>query len=195
MFKNFNPSRLVVLIGLSGSGKSFVAERLSQALNYEVLRSDVVRKRLAGLNPLSSAKSEYSKGIYSPEMTKRVYKELVERAKKLLSEGKRVILDATFLKKWQRELVLRNFPSATFVWVYADEETVRERLKRRKNDPSDADFSVHLKQRENFEEPSELLRTFVLKSEEWGRLIPFLRGGDNKTLKWKGDLPSKSSKR
>jgi len=175
MFKNFCPSDLVVTIGLSGSGKSYLAKNLAAALGYAVLRSDEIRKELAGLSPLQRVRGGYSEGIYSPEMTDKVYRTLVERAKKLLSEGRRVILDATFLKRWQRELILRNFPAAVFVWVYAPEEVVKERLLKRKNDPSDADYSVYLKQKEAFEPPAELLTTFVLQSSEWKRLLPFLK--------------------
>jgi gluconokinase len=175
MFKGFEPSRLVVLIGFSGSGKSFLAKKLAEKLGYQILRSDVIRKKLAGLNPLQPARSDYGRGLYSPEMTKRVYQTLVDEAKRLINGGERVILDATFLKRWQRELVLRHFPTALFVWVYADDDTVRERLAQRKNDPSDADYSVYLKQKEGFEPPTELLTTFVVRSEEWEKLLKFLK--------------------
>jgi len=175
MFRNFKPSRLIVTIGFSGSGKSYLAKQLEKHLGYRVLRSDVIRKELAGLNPLHSAKTDFGKGIYSPEMTKRVYQTLVDRAKELIARGEKVILDATFLKRWQRELVLRNFPTATFVQVIADEDTIKKRLTTRKNDPSDADYSVYLKQKETFEPPTELLTTFVVRSDEWEKLIPFLK--------------------
>ena len=175
MFKNFHPADLVVTVGLSGSGKSYLARKLAEHLGYTVLRSDEIRKELAGLSPLQSAKTAYGGGIYTPEMTKKVYQTLVDRAKKLLSEGSRVILDATFLKRWQRELVLRHFPSAVFVWVYAPEEEIKKRLAERKNDASDADYSVYLRQRETFEPPTDLLTTFVLQSSEWKRLLDFLK--------------------
>jgi len=171
----FDPRKLIVLMGLSGSGKSYVAKRLSERYGYKVLRSDAIRKELFGLKPEQSAKAPFGKGIYSEEVTRKVYKTLVERAKELIKKGKKVILDATFLKRWQRELVLSNFPSAIFVWVWAPEKVVIERLKNRKGDISDADISVYLKQKSVFEIPQELLTTFVIESNDIDKLTNILK--------------------
>lgn len=170
----FDPKRLIVLIGLSGSGKSYVAKKMAESYGYKVLRSDAIRKELFGLKPYRSAKAPFGKGIYTEEATKRVYKTLIERAKELINRGEKVVLDATFLKRWQRELVLSNFPSAVFVWVWAPEEVVIERLKKRKGDISDADISVYLRQKELFETPQELLTTFVIRSDELDKLAQYL---------------------
>ena len=171
----FDPRNLVVLIGLSGSGKSYVAKRLSKKYGYKVLRSDEIRKELFGLKPRKSAKAPFGKGIYTEEATKKVYKTLIDRAKELISRGEKVVLDATFLKRWQRELVLSNFPNAVFIWVWAPERVVIERLKKRKGDVSDADVSVYLKQKSIFEIPQELLSTFVIRSDGVDKLAKILK--------------------
>lgn len=145
----------VVVFGLSGSGKSFLSSLLHEHFGYEWLRSDVIRKELVGLNPLESAKAEFGKGIYTEDITKKVYEEMIKRAKELIKEGKRVVLDATFLKRWQRKLVLENFQEPLFILAFAPEEVIKERLSKRK-DVSDADFNIYLKQKEVFEEPSEI---------------------------------------
>jgi len=148
-------NKVVVIFGLSGSGKSFLASILHEECGYEWLRSDVIRKELAGLKPHESAKAEFGKGIYTEEMTKKVYEEMIKRAKELVEKGKKVVLDATFLKKWQRELVLKNFKETLFILAYAPEEVVKERLKNRV-DVSDADWEVYLKQKGSFEKPEEV---------------------------------------
>jgi gluconokinase len=158
------PNQVVILIGFSGSGKSYIAKFLEK-YGYKVLRSDVIRKELAGLKPTESAKAPFGKGIYSEDMTEKVYKEMVKRAKDIVAKGGKVVLDASFLKRWQRELVLRNFPTATFLWAVAPDEVIIERLKKRKGDVSDADVSVFQKQKKIFESPTELLRTFIVKSD------------------------------
>ncbi len=175
MFKNFKPCRLLITIGFSGSGKSFFSKQVSKCFGYTILRSDIIRKELFGFPPLYRPTEEERKHLYSPEVTKKVYQTLVDRASQILSEGGKVILDATFLKRWQRELVLRRLPSAWFVWIYACGEEIKKRLALREEDPSDADFSVYLKQLNAFEPPEELLSTFVIRSSEWRRLVPFLR--------------------
>ena len=142
----------VVIFGLSGSGKSFLSSLLNKYFGYEWIRSDVIRKELAGIKPQESAKAEFGKGIYTEEMTKKVYEEMIRRAKELVEKGKKVVLDATFLKRWQRELVVQNFDDPLFILAYAPEEVIRERLLRRR-DVSDADFTIYLKQKDIFEKP------------------------------------------
>ena len=145
----------VVVFGLSGSGKSFLSSLLHKHFGYEWLRSDVIRKELVGIKPEESAKAEFGKGIYTEDMTRRVYEEMVRRAKELTKKGKKVVLDATFLKRWQRKLVLDNFEEPLFIWAFAPEKVIKKRLSKRK-DVSDADFSIYLKQKEVFEEPDEV---------------------------------------
>jgi len=124
---------LVVVFGLSGSGKSFLSRILHEELGYEWLRSDVIRKELMGISPKQKAKAEFGRGIYREEITRKVYEEMVRRAKDLVSEGKRVVLDATFLKKWQRDLVRVNFDNPLFILAGASEEEIRRRLSKRKD--------------------------------------------------------------
>ncbi|WP_461831900.1 AAA family ATPase [Aquifex sp.] len=147
--------KLVVVMGLSGSGKSFISSMLSKEFGYKWLRSDVIRKELTGIKPEKSAKAEFGKGIYTEEITRKVYEEMVKRAKEFYKKCEKVVLDATFLKRWQRELVLRNFKDPLFIWVYASEDVIKRRLQDRK-DVSDADFGIYLKQKEVFELPDEV---------------------------------------
>ena len=146
---------LVVVFGLSGSGKSFLSRILHDEFGYEWLRSDVIRKELMGLSPEQKTKTAFGKGIYTEDITRKVYEEMVKRAKELLSDGKRVVLDATFLKRWQRDLGRENFKNPLFILASASEEEIRRRLSNRK-DVSDADFSIYLKQKEIFEPPEEV---------------------------------------
>jgi gluconokinase len=96
---------------------------------------------------------------------RRRQRQMCIRDRDIVAKGGKVVLDASFLKRWQRELVLRNFPTATFLWAVAPDEVIIERLKKRKGDVSDADVSVFQKQKKIFESPTELLRTFIVKSD------------------------------
>ncbi|RMG99271.1 MAG: hypothetical protein D6699_08595, partial [Aquificota bacterium] len=131
------------------------------------------RKELAGIKPQESAKAEYGEGIYTPQWTKRVYGELIERAKRLAQEGKKVVLDATFLEEWQRRLVKEAFPNALFILAVADEEEILRRLRERK-DISDADIEVYMKQKERFVPPQDAHVINTQKSRE--ELREILRG-------------------
>jgi aminoglycoside phosphotransferase family enzyme/predicted kinase len=88
--------RLVVVGGLPGAGKSTLAAGLGDALGAVVLRSDEVRKELAGLDPRTGAPAPFGEGIYGPEGTTATYRQLLARARTCLDHGERVVLDASW---------------------------------------------------------------------------------------------------
>lgn len=99
--------RLVLVGGLPGTGKSTLAGRIADRLGAVLLSSDRVRKESAGLAPLRSAAAPYGEGIYTPEMTGRVYRTLLERARKLLEHGESVVLDASWAAEPHRRAAAR----------------------------------------------------------------------------------------
>jgi aminoglycoside phosphotransferase family enzyme/predicted kinase len=141
------PSRrpcLVLVGGLQGSGKSTLAKALAERAGFERVRSDEVRKALAGV----AADRRLGEEFYSPEWTERTYAECLRRAGERLFEGGRVLVDATFGSESQRRLFLdaetRWGVPALWLLCRAEPAVVRERLERRRGDVSDADWSVHL---------------------------------------------------
>ncbi len=66
---------LVLVGGLPGSGKSTLAEGLADTLGWAVLRSDEVRKNLAGLDTTESAGAAPFEGVYTGAFTAEVYRE------------------------------------------------------------------------------------------------------------------------
>lgn len=149
---------LLLVGGLPGTGKSTLAQGLSQQAGFEVIRSDVVRKELAGIRMDEKTPPHLRETIYTPAWTERTYAECLRRAEQLWWEGKRVIVDATFHTEAQR----RPFLEAAVRWgvpggmlvCQADTEILRQRLASRKHDVSDADWSVHLQLAEEWEEPA-----------------------------------------
>jgi aminoglycoside phosphotransferase family enzyme/predicted kinase len=138
---------LVLVGGLPGTGKSTLAAALAQRAGCKVIRSDVVRKELAGTLRDVAESAAFEQGIYSPEWTGRTYAECLRRAESLLFEGGRVVVDANFRDDTQR----RTFLDAAAHWgvppillvCQADAETVRTRLLSRNDDVSDADWSIY----------------------------------------------------
>ncbi|RMG57484.1 MAG: ATP-binding protein, partial [Gammaproteobacteria bacterium] len=114
--------------------------------------------RLAGLSATTPASAAPGEGLYSPEMTRRTYERLHEIAAWLLEAGLPVIIDATFLKRAQRDR-FRDLPAAPLILrVEADRETLRRHVEQRAragNDPSDADLAVLERQLESEEPPAE----------------------------------------
>lgn len=93
---------LVLVGGLPGTGKSTVASGLSDALRWALLRSDEVRKDLAGLGHTTDARASSGEGLYRPEQVARVYGELRARARHLLERGVPVVLDASWTSARER---------------------------------------------------------------------------------------------
>ena len=94
---------LLIMHGLSGSGKTTVAQGLAEALGAVRLRSDVERKRLHGLSPPARSGSELNAGLYAPGASERTYERLAGLAYELLAARYPVIVDAAFLKRSLRD--------------------------------------------------------------------------------------------
>lgn len=99
--------RLVLVGGLPGTGKSTIAAGLAEQRGWRTLRSDVVRKELAGLGQTVRAGSAYGEGLYRGDHTKATYEELLRRAGDLLGLGESVILDASWTDTRWRSLARR----------------------------------------------------------------------------------------
>jgi uncharacterized protein len=141
--------RLVLVGGLPGTGKSTLADGLSAATGWALLRSDVLRKELAGVRPSESAAAVFQAGMYGAEATASVYAELLSRAALLLRSGRSVILDATWTRQCWRdaahELGQRATADVVGLECEASAELATLRLTRRGSegrDPSDATPSI-----------------------------------------------------
>jgi aminoglycoside phosphotransferase family enzyme/predicted kinase len=92
---------LLLMHGVSGSGKTWLSQHLLQQLGGIRLRSDVTRKRLFGLKPLQDS-ADVPGGIYTPEASARTLATLLRDARGLLTAGFLVIVDATFIhRRWR----------------------------------------------------------------------------------------------
>ena len=104
--------RLVLVGGPPGSGKSALSRALSRQTGATLLRSDELRKDLAGLAHDASGRAPLGEGIYRADMTEAVYEELGRRAERLLELGESVILDASWGSEPARERARRLAASA-----------------------------------------------------------------------------------
>ncbi len=127
---------LLITHGLSGSGKSRLGRFLMQSLPAVRIRSDVERKRLAGLRPEDASQSAPGSGLYTDSRTAQTYQHLLGLAEMLLAQGHSVIVDATFLQRAQRQpfIALASQLALPFVILHctAPEDVLRERVQRRR---------------------------------------------------------------
>lgn len=151
------PPCLILTCGLMGTGKSLLAAELAAALGAVHLRSDELRKELAGLAPLSRDLSAFGEGLYSQEGTERTYRALADRAEGHLAAGRTVIIDASFAEKDRRDHFRdmarrRQWPLA-ILWMNCPEELLLERLRHRRGDASDGRAELLAAQKRVFQSP------------------------------------------
>jgi predicted kinase len=167
------PLQLIITHGLSGCGKTTASSRLLQSDGHARtvrLRSDTERKRLFGLTGTARSDSDTGGGIYTRGAGVRTYRRLFELAEMLLGAGWSVIVDATFLKRADRELfrALAQQAGAAFSILApeATAEQLRERILARQlqgQDASEATLDVLSRQLRVIEPltPQERARTFT----------------------------------
>jgi aminoglycoside phosphotransferase family enzyme/predicted kinase len=141
--------QLVLTHGFSGSGKSSVAQRLLGQWGALRIRSDVERKRLFGLGATDRSGSDVTQGIYSAAASAQTYAHLAQLSALLLDSGFNVIVDATFLRRADREPFIQLAHSRNIRWhlleVTAAEPILRQRIIARhagRSDASEADLTV-----------------------------------------------------
>ena len=133
---------LIVMSGLSGSGKTWVSGQLMAALPAIRIRSDVERKRIFDLRETESSSSDVGSGIYTDEVNRTVYERLNHTGRMILEAGHNVILDAAFLKVADRAAAISVAKECglpcLLVDVHAPADVLRDRVRQRSKHADDA---------------------------------------------------------
>ncbi|MFM8454504.1 MAG: AAA family ATPase [Gammaproteobacteria bacterium] len=131
--------RLIMMHGVSGSGKSTWAEKISEQHRAIHIRSDEERKRYI----------ELEENLYTPEKTINIYARLEMIANIVLESGYSVIIDAAFLDPNMRQsfyaLAKKQKVECLVLSCKASQPELEQRINLRlieKNDISDADVQV-----------------------------------------------------
>lgn len=136
------PKLMIAIGGLSGSGKSSLAQRLAPLLGRKpgafIARTDMIRKRLMGVAPTERLPQE----AYIPEVSQQTYSTLFVELMFALHSGQCVIADGVFAKPEERDMLReiaasQNVPFVG-IWLDAPADTLKDRVAKRQNDPSDA---------------------------------------------------------
>lgn len=140
------PPRLILVGGLSGTGKSTLAAGLAPLFGAAPgalhLRSDLERKALAGVAETTRLPAD----AYAADRTADVYKALARKADLAIAAGHSVIVDAVFARPGERAALTavaeaRGVP-ASGLWLEATADTMRSRVAGRTGDASDATVDV-----------------------------------------------------
>ncbi len=153
---------ITLMSGLSGSGKTTRAKKLAPQLNAIHLRSDAVRKHLAGI-PLNQHGNQE---IYSFNWSQKTYNRLLALGISLVELGFNVILDAKYDRiQWRTSVIqeaeAKNIP-LQIIYCTASQEVLSDRLTQRTKDISDATPEILFKQQ--FEPFNAQEKAYVIES-------------------------------
>lgn len=124
---------IVIVFGLPGSGKSYFASRLAKMIHAGHVNSDKVRKEM------------FKERVYSEHEKKMVYKNMLEQMKEAVKQNNNLVLDATFHRRDARKKFIDEMEDKDgilFIEIQADENIIRERVKKERPD-SEADFEIY----------------------------------------------------
>ena len=138
--------RLLAVGGLSGSGKSRLGRELAPDIGIapgaRVVRTDAVRKRLAGVGLDQTLDADG----YTGDMHHRTYEAFYGEIREALAQGQSVIADAVFSNVGQRRAVadIAHDLGVRFdgLWLEAPLEVMEKRVVDRRRDVSDATVEV-----------------------------------------------------
>lgn len=155
------PQLFIITCGPMGVGKSTLSRSLSLALRGTHLRSDIVRKELAGLDPRQHFPDHFGEGLYAPAHSRQTYDHLFTLASSEVTAGHSVIVDAAFADQEERDRFRQLAASANLPFVlldlHCDETLTRQRLQERWSvgtDPSDGRPEIFSQQLQTFHRPT-----------------------------------------
>ncbi len=137
------PAMIIIVFGLPGSGKSYFAGHLRKEINAVLFNTDMIRDEID------------QKGKYEERTKQLVYKEMLRKTLENLKNGSDIIVDGTFHKRDRRKdfisAAIKNKTELRLIEIRASEHTIKTRLAQ-KREYSEADYSVYLKLKAEFEE-------------------------------------------
>jgi hypothetical protein len=164
--------KIILLQGVSGSGKSHLANSLLDIIDAIVISSDRTRKQLYGIDPLDRVPASEIAQLYGTSMSQKTYQALLEQSQTILSQGLNVIVDATFLKKEHQQPFVnlaKELECPSFIiYIESSVETSRYAIQNRlqlNDNPSDANQQVMQQQLKIIQPPQSASNTLKLNAK------------------------------
>ncbi len=168
---------LIITHGVSGSGKTWLTERLVERTGITRIRSDIERRR-SGINAVAR---------YSQQNIERVYQGLLQLAERIIGCGYPVVVDATFInagrRRQFRELAARLGVPFHILHCHAGPAELVQRIEKRaqaRPDASEATVAVLQQQLQSREpltadERGLCIDVDTTSAPDWDRLIAVLQ--------------------
>jgi aminoglycoside phosphotransferase family enzyme/predicted kinase len=152
------PFFMLCVMGLMGTGKTYLARNLSERLGWTHISSDETRKRLAGFEPEERSSDGWEQGLYKHNLTQKTYDALLSKAQEHVAMGESVILDASFRSDQERRRfrqIAEEFGAKPiFIDLKASRQVISKRLLKRQakgTSTSDGRLELYDKQASSWE--------------------------------------------
>lgn len=134
------------IYGGVATGKSTLSGKLAEILDIPHIQSDATRKEIAGLKVDEYPDDETRERLYTKEMTKRTYGEVIRKGQQLIEQHRAVILDGRWSKDDQKQMLIEAYPNARIFWIQtvAPLEEREKRLKEREKNKSISDARLNI---------------------------------------------------
>ena len=157
---------VIITRGMSASGKSTLTQPLLEKIGAIRIRSDIERKRLFNIKPNQDSHENLKQGIYSKDATAKTYLRLLELSEIIIDSGYPVIVDATFSAVEQRRLFEQLSKRKNIRYIIlefvASHEMLKQRIRNRKHDVSDADINILENQIKNWQPVEHNEKTYAI---------------------------------
>jgi predicted kinase len=171
-------AEVIMMVGLVGSGKSTIAQKIHEEKGYVIISSDTMREELFG-------------SVDVQDKNRILFEKMGEKCVELCKKGVNCVYDATNLTKKHRISFIKSLPSDTSViaLVVATlyEDSLKRNAKRDRNVPEDVikamreKFQLPMKQ-EGFSDVVVVINSEYNKFEYAKKLVEMMDGfeQDNK---------------
>lgn len=117
---------IILVMGVSGSGKTTVGQLLAKSLHWEFCDADA-------LHPVANIE-KMSRGIPLDDADRKPWLERLQQAiAQWLQDDKNIVLACSALKAAYREFLLQDKERMRLIYLKGDAQMIQERLKTRHN--------------------------------------------------------------
>jgi gluconate kinase len=115
---------LIVVFGIPGAGKSYVAQIIAETFGYYSYNGDTAL-------PSDMKEKILAKSDVTTDMRTRFVQNMIDEVNQLSKTHSTIVLHQALIKDHMRQQLLTAFPHATYIWVRCNDALLKKRYMQR----------------------------------------------------------------